>query len=124
MKKAILFFSAALVALACSGDCMSCHPALVANIQQDTHHRVMLECIQCHKESTNPDAPCGGNCFACHAPSSIPQQIPQHASLNECRSCHITAKDSSYLDKLFDFGGNQGGVMVPLNQILNAPAAQ
>lgn len=123
MKKVLLFLAALSIASACSGDCMSCHPALQKDIEQDAHHRIMLECARCHAENNNPDAPCGGNCFACHAPSSIPQNVVQHQGLGECRSCHTSVKDSNYLDKLFDFS-DQSGVMAPLNEILNAPAAQ
>ncbi len=119
MRVVVAFLFLAIAACACAGDCLSCHPVLKPNIEQDSDHRVMLTCIECHSESTNPYAPCGGNCFACHAPSNIPQSIEQHKPLPGCRDCHIGVNDSSH----FIFGlvtpPPESGLIGTLKPILN-----
>lgn len=98
MKYLILLTFFTLSLLACSGDCMSCHPKLIPTINEDLRHKPMLTCINCHTADPNKMADCGADCFACHPMSKInASNIGQHDIIQECRDCHIKAKE-----KLFD----------------------
>jgi hypothetical protein len=119
MRTVVVFFLFFVGLFACAGDCMSCHPVLKPGIENDRDHRVMLTCKECHTQSTNPSAPCGGNCFACHAPSSIPQSIEQHKPLPGCRECHIGVNDNTHFQFGFDKKRpDQEGILGPLGQII------
>ena len=105
------------VAWACSGDCLSCHPALKATILTDMRHKPMLTCIACHKEEQGGISECGKDCFACHDVAKIDMKtIIEHQVINECRACHMnvpqnlshvpsqTSQDTTILELL------QGGI--------------
>lgn len=98
MKLLFLFIAFVNLLLACTGDCLSCHPKLIATIEQDLRHKPMLTCINCH--SANPDsmAECGSDCFGCHPMAKIyATKIPEHDVIQSCRDCHVGA-----IEKLFD----------------------
>jgi hypothetical protein len=88
-----------LIGFACSGDCASCH-----KISDDNEHRVLNECIMCHREIARTDAECGGNCFSCHNAAALNSEVDQHRTLRDCKTCHISAEDGSFFGKkMFDF---------------------
>lgn len=70
----------------CAGDCMTCHPKLVGDI----NHLSLTTCIKCHKPVAQKsfslsNGGCGDRCFQCHA--EWPKD-GNHASLNTCLNCH------------------------------------
>jgi hypothetical protein len=82
--------------LACTGDCLTCHPKLVPMINEDLRHKPMLTCINCH--SANPDAmsECGSDCFGCHSIEKIEKpNIKEHSVIRECRDCHLQMQESA-----------------------------
>ncbi len=84
----LLFVGSSL--LACTGDCLTCHPKLLATIHDDPRHKPMLGCIDCH--SADPDAmsECGSDCFGCHPIEKIEKPgIKEHNVIRECRDCHL-----------------------------------
>lgn len=85
--------------LACTGDCLSCHPKLVPTINDDARHKPMLTCITCHKPDANSMADCGSDCFACHPVSKITQVgVKEHDVIITCRNCHMEIEKSLQLD--------------------------
>ena len=79
--------------LACTGDCMTCHPDLVPTIEQDPRHKPMLTCIECHSAKPDAMAECGSECFACHPVEKIEKaNIPEHKVIRGCRDCHVKLK--------------------------------
>ena len=98
MKYILLFLLFSLSLLACTGDCMTCHPKLVPTINEDLRHKPMLTCINCHSTEPNKMAECGADCFACHPMSKINKpNIREHDVIQACRDCHVGVKE-----KLFD----------------------
>ena len=96
----LLLFATSIVA--CTGDCMTCHPKLIATINEDLRHKPMLTCINCHSADPNKMAECGADCFACHPMSKINKaNVREHDVIQECRDCHIGAKE-----KLFDISNS------------------
>lgn len=95
MKKAIfslLLFGSAVL-LACTGDCMTCHPNLLPTIDQDARHKPMLTCINCHSPEADAMAECGSDCFACHPVEKIDKAgVKEHSVIRGCRDCHIQLK--------------------------------
>jgi hypothetical protein len=82
----------------CTGDCMTCHPKLMATIEQDLRHKPMLGCINCHSAEPKSMADCGDDCFACHTMQRINKpNVRAHDVIQECRDCHVGEKE-----KLFD----------------------
>ncbi len=78
---------------ACTGDCMTCHPALLKNIDADHRHKPMTTCIKCHSANPQSMAECGSDCFACHPIARIEGvRVPEHAIIRECRDCHMKLK--------------------------------
>jgi len=93
---ALLLFSYTL--LACTGDCMTCHPKLVPTIHEDARHKPMLTCINCHSADPNKMADCGADCFACHSMKKINSaNVREHDVIQGCRDCHVGA-----IEKIFD----------------------
>lgn len=84
---ALLLFNVWL--LACSGDCLSCHPKLTKTILSDARHKPMLSCIACHKNENSGVSECGKDCFSCHDAQKIDQNIQEHKVIQECRACHM-----------------------------------
>jgi hypothetical protein len=98
MKYLILLAFFTISLLACTGDCMSCHPKLIPTINEDLRHKPMLTCINCHKSEPNKMADCGADCFGCHTKSKIDKpNVREHDVIQKCRDCHVKAKE-----KLFD----------------------
>ena len=84
--------------LACTGDCLTCHPKLLPTINEDLRHKPMLTCINCHSAEPNAMAECGDDCFACHPMSKINKaNVREHDVIQKCRDCHVGEKE-----KLFD----------------------
>ncbi len=76
-------------AFGCSGDCLSCHPALQKNIMSDERHKPMLTCIACHKNEEGGISECGKDCFACHQVEKIDKSVKEHRVIDSCRNCHM-----------------------------------
>lgn len=74
--------------LACSGDCLSCHPKLEATILSDKRHSPMLTCVQCHKNESAGMSACGKDCFSCHPIEKIAPDVPEHDVIQQCANCH------------------------------------
>ena len=94
MKKALIILSILFSSLvACTGDCMSCHPALEKNILTDKRHSPMLTCIYCHTAESESMAECGPDCFVCHTKDKIDQpDVREHDAIEACRVCHMKLK--------------------------------
>lgn len=79
--------------LACTGDCLTCHPALLPTIQSDERHKPMLTCIECHSADADSMSECGSDCFACHPIEKIEKaDIKEHTVIRSCRDCHLSLK--------------------------------
>jgi hypothetical protein len=90
-----LLSSAAL--LACTGDCLTCHPALEANIHKDERHKPMLGCINCHSPDPEKAADCGSDCFGCHPIEKIDNaNVREHDVIRKCRDCHMRMKEELF----------------------------
>ena len=84
--------------LACTGDCLTCHPKLVPTIDTDLRHKPMLGCIECHSAEPNSMAECGDDCFSCHPMAKInAANVSQHDVIQTCVDCHVNA-DKALLD--------------------------
>ena len=115
MKKFIvlILFSTLTYLFACSGDCLSCHPKLEKNIQQDERHKPMLGCISCHKDNTRMSE-CGDDCFSCHDIKKIETSgVEEHTVIRTCRDCHmkvdefiVLPQQQSHMPTLIDLLGN------------------
>lgn len=93
MKAVILFFVWLWPVWGCTGDCMTCHPALLKNIDADKRHKPMTMCIKCHSADPAKMAECGSDCFACHPVAKIEGvRVAEHAVIRECRDCHMKLK--------------------------------
>lgn len=98
MKYIVTLLIFTLSLLACTGDCMSCHPKLIPTIHEDERHRPMLTCINCHSAEPSAMAECGDDCFSCHPMSKINKpNIKEHDVIQGCRDCHVGQNE-----KLFD----------------------
>lgn len=99
MKRIILALATLITLLfSCSGDCLSCHPAL--NLESDVRHQSLATCIACHSAETltqsDMGAACGQDCFACHDAGKIAQSgVEEHHVLQGCIACHTTLKESA-----------------------------
>jgi hypothetical protein len=83
--------------LACTGDCLTCHPALEANIQNDERHKPMLGCINCHAADPSKMADCGSDCFGCHPMEKIDKTgVREHGVIRQCRECHMRMKEELF----------------------------
>lgn len=99
MKTIALFFILLLPLWGCTGDCMTCHPALLKTIDTDMRHKPMLTCIKCHSADPAKMADCGSDCFACHPIAKIEgAKVAEHAVIRECRDCHMKLKTKVELD--------------------------
>ena len=114
MKHFILLISFTAYLLACTGDCLTCHPKLVPTINEDERHKPMLTCINCHSADPNSMAECGDDCFSCHPMEKINKaNVREHDVIQACRDCHVGEKeklfdiskpaDQSHVDSLKDF---------------------
>ena len=84
--------------LACTGDCLTCHPKLVPTIDTDIRHKPMLGCIKCHSAEPNAMAECGDDCFSCHPMQKINDaNVSAHDVIQTCVDCHVNA-DKKLLD--------------------------
>ena len=97
MKTAIFFLIFLPSLFSCTGDCFSCHPQLLENIDE-TNHKPMLLCKNCHLD-TGSTSQCGADCFECHREESISRDILEHRAIDDCRECHLKKIISD--DKLF-----------------------
>ncbi len=98
MSKAVwvaVLLLAAKGVFACTGDCLTCHPALLPTIHEDKRHEPMLHCIKCHSAESDAMAECGSDCFACHSVEKIEKvDVPEHRVIRGCRDCHIRLKEA------------------------------
>ncbi|MDR2905357.1 MAG: hypothetical protein LBU73_05350 [Helicobacteraceae bacterium] len=100
MKRILIFLTLFSAALACSGDCLSCHPKLSGEIGRDLDHKTLSACVLCHKDVENPKAECGGNCLSCHV--KVGKETREHGALEGCKICHITSGGkSNFVNKMF-----------------------
>ena len=78
---------------ACSGDCLSCHPALKKSIN-NKYHKILKTCITCHNTLPEAMTTCGGDCFSCHSQNElIKSNLKEHQQLDSCKQCHINKED-------------------------------
>ena len=89
MIKIIMVSLLSALSWACSGDCLSCHPGLAANILSDERHKPMLTCKACHMNEEAGMSECGKDCFACHPIEKIDKSVAQHLVIEKCRNCHM-----------------------------------
>ncbi|MCK9372764.1 MAG: hypothetical protein M0P91_06175 [Sulfuricurvum sp.] len=90
MKRILLILGWSIGVWACTGDCMTCHPALLKNIEHDSRHKAMQTCIRCHTANPEKMADCGSDCFACHPVAKIEGiRVAEHQVIRECRDCHM-----------------------------------
>ena len=93
MKKVFILLSiTTLYLFACTGDCLTCHPALKKDILTDKRHSPMLTCIHCHSANPNAMAECGNDCFACHPMKKINNGVKEHEVIQGCKDCHTKMK--------------------------------
>jgi hypothetical protein len=85
-KYLLLLTTLTSMLLSCTGDCFSCHPQLLENL--DTNHKPMLLCKNCHLD-TGSASQCGADCFECHKSESISTDIEEHKVIDNCRECHL-----------------------------------
>jgi len=105
---------------ACTGDCLTCHPALVPTINEDLRHKPMLTCINCHSADPNSMAECGSDCFGCHPMEKINKpHIKEHDVIQGCRDCHMEMK--RVLTELPTAPTGQSYVEPPLKEFLLSP---
>ncbi|MBU0720767.1 hypothetical protein KJ877_05450 [bacterium] len=98
MKHIILIAFLSSFLLACTGDCLTCHPKLVPTINEDERHKPMLTCINCHSADPLKMADCGADCFACHSMKKIhAANVREHDVIQGCRDCHVGV-DEKLLD--------------------------
>jgi len=106
----VVFILLTLFGWACSGDCLSCHPALAKNILSDERHKPMLGCKKCHLKEEGGLSECGKDCFSCHPIEKIDKSVKEHEVIESCRSCHmkmpatleVTPKSSSDQGTMYD----------------------
>ena len=93
MKKIVsIFIFLTLSLFACTGDCLTCHPALKPTILTDLRHKPMLTCINCHSATPSSMAECGNDCFACHPMEKINNGVKEHEVIQGCKDCHVKMK--------------------------------
>ncbi|EHP30419.1 hypothetical protein SMGD1_1896 [Sulfurimonas gotlandica GD1] len=98
MKYITLILLFTYLLLACTGDCLTCHPKLVPTINEDLRHKPMLGCIKCHSAEPNSMAECGDDCFSCHPMAKINKaNVREHDVIQSCVDCHVGANE-----KIFD----------------------
>ena len=93
MKALFLLFFIYLNSFACTGDCFSCHPSLLKNIDNDNRHIQMKGCINCHRADPESMAECGADCYSCHSVEKMEKQVKEHAVIRACRDCHMKLKE-------------------------------
>ena len=97
MKIIILLLLASISLMACTGDCLTCHPKLIPTINSDIRHKSMLTCIKCHSADPAKMGDCGSDCFACHSIEKIEKpNIIEHKVIRECRDCHMKLKSELF----------------------------
>ncbi len=95
MKVILFFLIFNIFAFACSGDCASCHPAIVKKDGTLTKgHEKLAICKTCHtpKSLENIDMgtqSCGQDCWQCHSMKKVVNSgIKPHEVLAGCEQCH------------------------------------
>ena len=100
MKKVLFAISALfifnMVAQACEGDCVMCHPKLVDEKgKMDKDHEVLVSCKTCHTqedmEKIDMGSGCGQDCWDCHDIKKVTaSKVKEHNGLQKCIDCHVT----------------------------------
>jgi len=94
---ALLLLTISTSLFACTGDCLTCHPALLPTINSDERHKPMLTCIACHSADPNSMAECGSDCFSCHSVEKIEKaNVKEHMVIRGCRDCHLQLKKALF----------------------------
>ncbi len=97
------------LAYTCDGDCMKCHPKLLKNGKLDKDHKILKNCINCHKITTNDlnkmGSLCGQDCWDCHSiQKTMLIKNKEHLALNGCIKCHIKLhKENIFKNDCNDF---------------------
>jgi len=93
-----LFFSVHLIA--CSSNCLQCHPKLKPLEQNPSNkyykeHHFLISCTKCHPNHNEKSMDkCGADCFECHNRNKIVNTpIPEHQKLSTCTKCHYQANE-------------------------------
>ena len=108
MKNLITILIFTLSLYANMGDCLTCHPKLLPNINEDKRHSAMQSCIECHSASKSATLECGEKCFSCHSKEDLDaQEIKEHLVIEECRECHVDAVHDLF-DTSKSFDQSQG----------------
>ena len=95
MKKLSALFLSVCIALACSSDCLECHPKLKP-LEYDKknkyykEHHFLITCTKCHPNHNDKAmSECGADCFDCHSRQKlIHTNIKEHQRLKSCTRCH------------------------------------
>ncbi len=91
-----LLFITTTSLMACTGDCLTCHPKLIPTINEDLRHKPMLTCINCHSADPNSMAECGSDCFGCHPVEKIEKaDVKEHDIIRTCRDCHLEMENEA-----------------------------
>ncbi|MCX6073684.1 MAG: hypothetical protein NTY39_05115 [Campylobacterales bacterium] len=99
MKWIVIMIGFTISGWSCTGDCMTCHPALLKTINTDLRHKSMLTCIKCHSADPAKMGDCGSDCFACHPIAKIEgARVAEHTVIRECRDCHMKLKTKVEFD--------------------------
>ncbi|WP_456479142.1 hypothetical protein [Nautilia sp.] len=101
LKKVSALALSAVISLACSSNCLECHPKLKPleydkNNKYYKEHHFLITCTKCHpNHSEKAMSECGADCFDCHSREKlINTPIPEHQKLKTCTKCHKdTLKD-------------------------------
>jgi hypothetical protein len=111
MKIVVLLFIFFNIAFSCSGDCIKCHPSLKKNGVMDDNHKILENCITCHKITDNElekmGSLCGQDCWDCHNVKKVSdvkikgEFVKEHLVLNDCINCHKKLDSTPfYLNKI------------------------
>jgi len=92
-KFLILIFLIINIIYACDGDCVKCHPILIKSGHLDNNHKILKDCINCHKTTSNDldkmGSLCGQDCWECHNMKKVMKiPIKEHFVLSKCIKCH------------------------------------
>ncbi len=98
MLKKFLFLLIGNILLACSSNCLECHPKL-KNLEYNKtnkyykEHHFLITCTKCHPNHPEKDMnKCGADCFECHSRKKLVNMpIPEHKKLKSCIKCHKPA---------------------------------
>jgi hypothetical protein len=95
LKKTLCFMLFTAFVLACSSNCLECHPKLKQLEYNKTNkyykeHHFLITCTKCHPNHPSKGMDeCGADCFDCHSRQKlINTPVPEHQKLSTCTKCH------------------------------------